>query len=262
MSPTFNYTDRKTIYQRDVMVSAQPGEGSEVVMRADLTHYEFPFDAIARVEANTRSTVWNLYEGSIRGLERPRRVPLGDIGDWRLVQWRLKVADRDTGRLLGSSARFKLEDADDEASGLLRVRPDNSGQLGQLLYRLELERHVGPTLVLSEPLWRERQSIRDDALFRGVLLPDIVRQVLRFAVLDADLFDPDEADSPDNWFGEWVAWMESYPGLEGFVDSLSDLRGDKDGILDWIEGAVTSFASNADNRFLSKVATRLRGGDS
>lgn len=259
MSPTFNYTDRKTIYQRHVMVSVPAGEVSEVVMRADLTQYEFPFDAIARVEANTRSTVWNLYEGSIRGLERPRRIPLGDIEDWHSVQWRLKVADRATGRLLGSSARFKLEDADDEASGLLRVR---LGDTGQLLYRLELERHIGPTLVLSEPLWRERQSIRDDVLFRGALLPDIVRQVLRFAILYADLFDPDEAESPDNWFGEWTVWMDSYPGLEGFVDSLSDLRDDRDGILEWIEEAVTGFASNPDNRFLNKASAQLRGGKS
>ena len=259
MSPTFNYTERKRIYEGDVTVRVQEmADGAkEVQMRAELARYNFPHDARARMMANTRSSSWVLFEGRVRDLATPRRERVIDVEDWDAVQFRLRVSERDGGKLLGTTARFRLDPVDEDSSGILTVR---KGQTGELPYKLELSRDFNPTLVISSELWDKRYQLREDLMFRSIMLPDVVRQVLRFAIVDAGLYEHGTADATDdNWFGDWLEWMDSYEGLEGCVDSLEDVEEDSDAKLNWIDATVSAFANNPDNRFVLKIANLLKG---
>ena len=226
-------------------------------MRAELAKYNFPLDARARMTANTRSSSWVLFEGSARDLTTHRRVRVIDVDHWDAVQFRLRVSERSGGKLLGTTTRFKLDPVDEDSSGILTVR---KGQTGELPYKLELSRHSSPALVISSALWDKRYQLREDLMFRSIMLPDVVRQVLRFAILDAGLYEHGNTDAmDDNWFGDWLQWMDSYEGLTGFVDSLEDVEDEPDAIMNWIDDAVSAFATNPDNRFVRKIANQLKG---
>lgn len=256
MSPTFNYTERLRIYQKDVSVRVQElADGAkEVQMRADLSSYDFPFDAQARVTANTSSSSWVLFEGRVRDLLTPRRNRVIDVEDWHSVQFRLRVSEMGSGKLLGTTARFKLDAVDEDSSGLLTV---GKGQTGELPYKLELSWHSSPTLVISSALWDERHQLRENVIFRSIMLPDVLRQVLRFAVVDAGMYE--DGTSESNWFGDWLEWMDSFEGLEGFSDSLQDLGEDTEAQLAWIEDAISAFASSPVNQFVDKLTNSLNG---
>ena len=260
----FNYTGRQRIVERDIDVRliSTSSATSKLMLGVDLRKYGFPLESGVKLEANTRGAFWVAYDGRTSDFDSGM-VDLGSFetwvseDEWDSVRFRLKVYDRADKKLLGRTTRtFPLRSVQHDDDSLLR---SESRDIGELIYLVDYD-DDGPIFVLSKRLWEFRIQLMADLGFRSVVLPDIVRQVLR-RIIDYNLFDPDDGEA--NWSNDWIDWMQAVPDLMGAVDDLESLDGDDpEQVSRWIEDILARFAAIGQNRFATQLLARVDGRSS
>lgn len=261
MAFRFNFTGRQRIGREDIDLRVSRGDHGnlQLLVGADLGKYQFPNNGLARLEANTDSSVWTAFAGTVGELGRGllRGEPLtGRINEDALnsVQFTFKVIHPLDSRLLGVTAkRFRLDGGQEGFEPILETV---SGDTGELPYAVNF--NDGPELMVSNRLWDQAETLLADPLFRSVALPDILRRILINGLLEteANLLDETEGDGTRSWFDDWIDWMRTIPSLAGCVDEL-DHQADEEQVRRWIEDVVQEFASVNQHRFVSRLVSSL-----
>ena len=250
-----NSTGRQRILREHVVVSIRPAEGDEASIfdiDLDLAGYGFPPDALVRVEAS-RSNAGQTWDYGTVG----RRSEPPDE-ERRLTEFRGKpppfrvvvVADGDTGELLGSAMhvmpRLPLD-------SLIHLQEQDG--LGDEVWRIEYDNlDEPPVLLVNRSIPGASDIVRNDAAFRALVMPEVLRAILTRILLVAGE-DPDSNEG-----GAWLDWLQfarsHFPDRD--IPPLSDGSPNIEAALAWIDDAVRAFAGQP---ALSAAATYRRARD-
>lgn len=229
----FNYTGLKKINRGDVhIVLTVPKQGpAEFNADLSLADYDFPAESMVFVEAYRQTTWMRFAFGTVSAIVRPVDTKLSEFDSADDIQFRLRVtaAGEQSGKMLGAADRIRPAgeiDDDDERAPLLRVR---AAELGDEIYRVELE--PAPVLLINRSTgdWR---AVVASPVFQSLTAPSIFRSVLTHLLIIDDASDSDDVESPHS---KWLKFAESLPGVAEYRKELDDPVG-------WIEDAVAAFS--------------------
>jgi len=252
MARSLNFTGRKDIKLKYVDIRIEQSDDLLTFSsNLQLDHYKFPADARVYIEAyRGLSALWKRFDfGRVGLFEAPEDRSLNDFDHPEGILFRVKVsADGEhQGRLLGNADGIRPKrPGQDKQPGVPLIDVDSAPMKGALwcIRYPEFDSDM-PTLVMNEKIddWNSRAR---DPLFRAVVLPEVMRQILtRILIIDAEISDEDE---PDCWQQKWLRFAESLPNISDHPEPLQAMEDlmDRVELSDWIEDAVNAFGKSQD----------------
>jgi hypothetical protein len=246
MRRRFNYTERRTIPRDRVsirVIEEKPGQRRFDATFADLREFAPTSDARVFVMPYVGTSSMRFDCGRVGQPRAPDNRLLGDLDQGGTVLFRvLVVGDGDPdGRICAVADRISATDEDTTRDFLLPLQP---AALGDVLWRVELEKDQRPVLLVNNRVAGLDARIRKDPLLAGVIFPEALRQVLLF--LAAEQAWENEHAAP------WAAFVRELAG----DDVLSELRENSDEELeDSVRHVVEAFARR--HGFAAKVAAMI-----
>ncbi len=234
-----NSLGRKRIAKTNIVIEVQDGNPRLLNAEIQLEGLGFPDAASVVIEGTSAgaSVVQRFECGTVANLNQPKGLKLDQLTGQN-VFFSLKVIDRSeqVGRLLGIADGLRPEVVGEQTvsseSGILPVerRP-----LGQQLWRLDFqESHV--FLFINSEVPELAESIRSDPTFYAIIYPEIVRQILRRAIVENG--DPDAND--DRWSTLWLSFgRKLHPSHENPPEPT-----DAEAVDEWVEMVVDSFCDS------------------
>lgn len=224
MSRRFNYTGRKKLMRSDVRIRVQEAKGgqpqsftAEVKIPADLK-----LDPKARVyvEAYIGASSMRFDFGTVAGITPPGDCSLTDIDEGAPVLFRVRVVDEShhVGRLLAAANGIRPEGEEDgkHRKSLLPLR---SCDLGEEIWWLDFsDLDAGPQLAVNSRIPGIMERLQSDATLRGLIYPEVVRQIAR-RIWDGDAGIPEDAE----WLADWKTWLEGQLGRSVSSDDAAEM---------------------------------------
>lgn len=230
----FNRTGRAGIdraHAQIELVRAASGKSFHT-LHMEVQRYGFPSDAVLQLEAWRSNT--------------SQRWDYGTVGDPRVLSEQERTLTSVPG-----SARFKLKVVAGDRSGRLLgatkplspVQPRQSlipvdpVELDGEVWRLSFEDDGQPALQVNKKIAGISETIRTDAQFRSLVMPQILRSVLTQIYFVEEL-GPDGDD--ESWADGWFRLAKS---LDGTVPEKIHNDSDRAGVLEWVDRVVAMFSS-------------------
>ena len=253
ISRHFNYTHRVRILASKVHVEIERGEDGKyrgIVKKLDLTdhgrHAEEAWNA-AHVVVEARRASMGLYHKQILGTvaETQRKKPitpieLAEFPDESEIVFRFKVVDPDK-KLLGEVDGIRTgERAETEREPLIPLIPTD---LKEELWRVDTsDEAVGPRVLVNKHLPNASGLLTRDPVVRGLIMPQIVRQVLAMVATTEQQSEP--------WVANWISFADrlGYSELPNAEDDQA--------VQGWIDDVVESFTVSL--KMASAAETHMR----
>jgi hypothetical protein len=240
MPRRFNYTGRKHISKEDAKISVLANNGN-IYFSAEirLDSYRLSPEARVFVEAyRGASTSWKRFDFGRVSLLRPAGdLSLNDFGIPDGILFRIKVISNEegTGRILAEADRLFPKIVKDEEELSTSILSAKIHELDGELWRLDFADER--PLLLIDPKAPGGVEFARDALFRALVAPAILREILSRILAEKD----PEFDDEDHWHCKWIEFAERLPGVPPCpIGSEGNLEpGDAEG---WINLVVTAFA--------------------
>lgn len=230
-----NYTGRRRIPQDRVsIVLLRPREGEFTPVTFDaalnLSGLSFPADARVTIDAYRQTTRQAFAFGTVSTLAPPINRSLEAFDSADAVLFRLRVTDSGNrnGVLLGEADRIRAKANPAEDSDRVPLLPPAPGDLGDQVWRLEIE--GSPILRINERLSNWTEAVKSDQ-FRALVFPSALRDVYRH-ILSENVRSLEDGTT---WQTQWLRFAISIPGVPGIPQS-------KDGDAEWIENVASAFS--------------------
>jgi hypothetical protein len=254
ISRHFNYTRRVKIHKSKVHVEVEKADDGHYrgnIKKLDLSdhgqHSKNAWNA-AQVVVEARRTSAGAYHrqvlGSVGEIEQRKAagpITLDEFPDDAEITFRFKIVD--PGKKL-------LAEVDGIRSG---QRPPTDREplielvvtdLKEELWRVDLEDPSGPVVLVNRKLPNASALLTADPVIRGLVLPQIVRQVLEAAVY---------RDQSDEWVENWMEFAEQL----GYPDAPN--RDEEGAVEDWVDGVVATYTDNL--KLATQAREHMRAGD-
>ena len=241
MMRRLNYTGRRRIPKKKVEVWLNKSDVAtyQFECRYDLSDLEFPPEARVFVEAFSLISYMRFDFGTVGHSEPPESTHLTDVLAQPLPKFRLKVVDNRQryGLLLGVADQIVPNRADLLDEPRQSLLPVDFCDLGDETWRLQLD--DWPVLELNQNIDNISEAARASGAFLGLVYPEVVRRVLRHALLVEGVTDPSFDDSA--WTSLWLRFACSLPQV---TDPPQD-----DGVAfearaeAWIDSVVQAFCA-------------------
>ena len=251
MSRRFNYTGRKRLTRDQFRIrlteTNPPSFTADVMIPPDIK-----LDPQARIyiEAYVGTSAMRFDFGTLSAISAPTNCILTDIDANTPVLFRVRIVDEreSVGRILAAANGIRPE-SDQEGKNRKSLLPLRGIDLGEELWKLELDKDAGPTLAVNNKVPGLTDRIPVDAVLMGSIYPEVVRQMTRH------LFSPTaEFDESIDWVSDWRMWLSEQLGRE--IQSEECLDEDS---LDIVANDVARGFSDR-NRFASKLAQSVGEG--
>lgn len=253
ISRHFNYTHRVRILASKVHVEVERGEDGRYrgfVKKVDFSehgrHAEDVWKA-ANVVVEARRVSTGSYHQQVLGTvadiqqERPiSPIELAEFPDDSEIVFRFKVVDADK-KLLGEVDNIRAgERSQTEREPLIPLIPT---ELKEELWKVDnSDEAMGPVVLVNKRLPNASGLLTSDPLVCGLIMPQIVRQVLSLIANSEEL-------QSEPWAVNWISFADR------LGHPLPDPP-DEEIVQDWVENVVGSFT---DSFKLATVAeTRMR----
>ncbi|WP_342725714.1 hypothetical protein AAFG07_01605 [Bradyrhizobium sp. B097] len=217
-----NSTGRKKITQDRIdlrVLPSVPGEPIRAKLHLNLESLELPPSASISVEAYHRSSAMQFDCGTVAGKKIPDVLSLNELDDTARVLFRIKIVDREAheGKILASADRVRPL-VEGEQDGRRSIFPVEYRDLGQEVWRVEIDDGAGPSLLLNSKIPALMHRIHENPLVAGAVLPAALRVVLRHIA-----YDPSEDDEDgDGWKADWKRFCSEGLGVEDEPEELED----------------------------------------
>lgn len=247
MLRTFNYTNRRKIDQKEVLIRLidvdQRVPRFHAELRFDTGHYR-P-DAAVYIEAYYKETRQRFSYGVASRIVPPARTSLDQIDLTGTIQFRVLVVD-ESGKhalILASGEGFQADtgETDEEnRSSLLAViaRP-----LGALPWQVEFANDGKPALVVNQHIPAALEKVRSNVVFQALILPAAMRIIL------AKLMTSREIDEDGEIYLRWKAFAMQ------FTDAEPDNE-HTDAFDIWLDDVIREFSKRFD--LCDKLASAFR----
>lgn len=253
ISRHFNYTRRVRIPASKIHLEVERGEDGKYrgfVKRLDLSdpgqHPEAVWRA-ARVIVEARRVSMGLYHKQVLGTvaETQQKKPiaaieLADFPDETEIVFRFKVVDSDK-KLLGEADGIRTgERTETEKEPLIPLIPTD---LKEELWRIDIgDEALGPRVLVNKRLPNASGLLMRDPVVRGLIMPQIVRQVLAVVATTEQQSEP--------WAANWISFADRLGHSE-----LPDAEDDQ-AVRGWVDDVVESFTVRL--KMASAAETHLR----
>jgi hypothetical protein len=248
-----NSTGRKKISQDKVelrILSAVSGEPLKAKIGIDLESLELPASAAVSVEAYHRSTAMRFDCGTVGNKKIPEILSLNELDQAGGVLFRIKIVDQEDqpGKILASADRVRPS-IEGEHLGRKSIFPVDYRDLGQEVWRVDINDDAGPFLLLNSKIPALMHRIHENPLVAGALLPAAFRIVLLHLAHNPSEEDEDGA----GWKAEWKRFCSEGLGVE---DDPEDLEDDDAREL-WVDDAVRRYCET--RTFVEKARQMIPG---
>jgi hypothetical protein len=244
MMRRLNYTGRRRVPRARVTVRLVPAADGVWSFNADfdLSGYDFAPDSCVYVEAYNATSYMRFTFGTVEARAVPADLRLTEITPSPLPKFRLKVVDARHGLLLAVADKLvPLRPEEDEAHKQ-SLLPVDFRDLGDRIWRLDLS--DWPVLELNRRIADLGEVARSADSFLALVYPEVMRRILREALVVEDQTDPDFDES--DWTSLWLRYACSFPGVE-----LPPQGAGEDAVArkeQWIEDTVQAFCRTRDAR--------------
>lgn len=172
-------------------------------------------------------------------MRAPDDLILRDFGAGEGVQFRVKVVDASSGdaaaaRILAQADGITPKE-DGPRRSLLPLDPDPD--LRDEVWRLDLDENDGPVVKVSMHLVPDRHDLARSPAFVSLVLPEILRRSLAWA-LEQGLPGEDDWDTPR---GRWIRFGCGLLGQAEPPDELNNDDEESDDRERWVEEMTTRF---------------------
>ena len=240
MRRRLNGTGRSRIDHQHARVALREAEGGDrpiVEVALDLTGYGFPDDARVRVEAWRDRAVqrwdWGAAGAPLSPPEDERRLTLPDSAQFRVIV----VASDGSGLLFGHAPNIRPLLP---RRSLLPVR--ESADLGDEVWRVDFGDGMDqPELLINPDVEGISEIVRGDEAFRSLVMPNVLRTILRHIVF-VERGEPNDDEGPwRGWFGIARSLLPDEPPrpLRDNADETEKAAASR-----WIDGVVEVFADD------------------
>jgi|SRR5581483_9014048 len=253
ISRHFNYTRRVRIPVSKIHVEIERGEDGKyrgILKKLDLSdhgrHAEEAWKA-AHVIVEARRVSLGLYHKQVLGTvaEIQQNRPIGgidltDFPDETEIVFRFKVVDADK-KLLGEVDGIRTgERLDTDREPLIPLVPTD---LKEELWRVDTsDEALGPRVLVNNRLPNASGLLTKDPVVRGLIMPQIVRQVLA-AVATTD-------QQSEEWAANWISFADRLGHSE-----LPNAE-DDEAVQSWVDDVVESYTVSL--KMASAAATYMR----
>lgn len=203
---------------------------------------DLPGEAGVVVEAYRGTATERFAVGRVADLSGVIRRELMELEADPALQFRIKVVEPGTGKLLAARPRIRPGDVDD--SGRIPLLSVREADLGPEPWRTEFDPVEGAVLVLNSAIPAARAQLQTVGRFQGSVLPAAFRQVL-LRLWAEDVSREPDADAGD-WRQRWLGFAEALAGSE-----TPDAE-DHAASAEWIDAACRGFAKRHP-QFLSEL---------
>ena len=235
-----NFTGRKKLFREDIRILVRPDSDGVLAFDAALAleQYDLPRDAHVFVEAYRQTTFMRFWHGTVAAPQPPadvsRRLTEFTSADSLLFRVRVTSTNERAGVLLAEADRVPVSDDEEQPDNRIALLPPAPADLGQEIWRVDLEGAGGPMLLLNARL-RDWKAVAASPLFRSLVYPSAMRQVLWHVYKVEGTRDTDDAA---DWGSRWLRFAAALPGV-GDPPVSSEDDGDWES---WITSAVEAFA--------------------
>ena len=247
-SQRINFTGRKRITANDIAIRLH-NEASPLTFEIShlaLRRYDFPANALVRIEAYRQATYMPFELGTIEAPILSGALVLAEFNSPDAIRFRLKVTSTTgptAGQLLAVRDHIRPVWADGGHESLLPISPDPN--LEQEVFRLDF--NDGPILRINSKITQWR-AVSRDVHFMSLVYPEVLRSILTRLLRDEGL--PDEEDSND-WRSLWLEFARTHPGIP---NPPRDGDNDETSVDDWINEVVAAFCRR--NRIFDSFVQR------
>jgi hypothetical protein len=232
-----NSTGRKKISQDKIdlrILTAVPGEPMRAKIGIDLESLDLPASASISVEAYHRSTAMQFNCGTVGAKRIPEVLSLNELDQAGGVLFRIKIVDREIqqGKILASVDRVRPS-LEGEDTGRKSIFPVEYRDLGQEVWRVDVDDDAGPLLLLNSKLPTLMHRIHENPLVAGALLPAAFRIVLQYIA-----YNPSEDDEDGSgWKTDWKRFCSESLGVEHEPEDSED----GDARDQWVDDVVRRY---------------------
>lgn len=205
----FNFTGRLRIRHEDITITLTETDEGTKSFYADLnlSRYGLPEDAEVWIEAYDRHVIMRFQYGTVGDTGRRSATTLSAFGRDDGFRFRVKIVDRQSGKLLALARSISPIGAEgDTDRSLLRVALKD---LGHVPWHLDIDKHDGATLFINLAIEKGIDLARSDPSFQALSLPVVVESIIDF-IFSSDEFDLDAPDESP-WMHDWISFFESLP---------------------------------------------------
>lgn len=236
-----NSTGRKKISQDKIglhLLAPVVGEPLKAKLAIDLESFGLPESAAISVEAYHRSSAMRFDCGTVGAKAIPEVLTLNEIDQAGTVLFRIKVVDSDgqKGKILASADRVRPT-IEGEHMGRKSIFPVDYRDLGQEIWRVEIEEESGPVLLLNSKIPALMHRIHENPLVAGALLPAAFRIVLDYIADDAS----EDDEEGTGWKSDWLRFCREDLGVD---DDPEDLEDDDDAREKWVDQVVHNYCES------------------
>lgn len=170
-------------------------------------------DARIVVEAYVKTSSMRFECGTIGALQVPATTELLELDRGASVLFRVKVIDVGAipGRLLASSGTLHPQDQSDDEDDRKALLPLREVDLGQEIWRLDMEGK--PFLLINRAVPDLARRVSSDPVLQGAIFPFVVQEVLS-SILKA-------GDEEEEWVADWLRFCSELLG-EQIATDLND----------------------------------------
>lgn len=246
-----NWTGRRRITRKEARILLRREGGLRFELVLDVATLSLPPDALVQVEAYAGAFVTRFDFGTVGLVRVPASTELTDFEDLDQILFRVKVLGVGplASRILAEADQLRPFDPDEELSHRRPLLEPRGAELGEIVWRLEIDETKGPDFQLNKTLGVNWKDIARTPQFVWLVLPEVLRQILEVAV-KADA----EELSDDSWQRKWLLFAEAIPGAPREPEDVDDEQASE-----WASDVVAAFCRR--HRMRDNLLRHLLAGD-
>ena len=216
-------------------VTSRSDGSADFQAHIDLAPLELPKDGEVVVEAYRQNLHERFSFGTVAATAPTESTVLRELGA-EGVRFRVKVVEPQSGRLLARGD--KLGASENEESGKRPLLKVVARDLGQEPWKTEIHDDGRPVLVLNDHIPGALARLNTDHVFRALVLPAALRQVLlMMCIANVDDSDDDDDGSEDHWASDWIRFAEKISGAD------KPDWGEETAVHHWVDKVCQAFSA-------------------
>jgi hypothetical protein len=238
MKKRINFTGRRKLASEHIEIRVQKPEGQKYPMfTASIAPASMDgLDKNARVyiEPYVVSSSMRFDFDTVSQPKIPAETLLSELDREESFLFRVKVVDESgqVGKILADASGIQPKDADDDGINRKSLFPVQWLDLGERIWRVDLNPHTGPVLQVTTKVPELPTKLKNDPLLQGVIYPQAFREVLWFIIREEEIDD----DLP--WVQNWREFIRKLTSVNLDEETPED---DEDR-EDFVEDAVKAFS--------------------
>lgn len=246
MQRNYNFTSRQKVNRDEVSFSFVDAQASPLVFNVvfNFEADKYSKEAHLFIEAHVKETRQRFDFGTISQPTSPDDLTLDKLDPTGNPIFEVLIVDQHGSILAIGNGMKAYDDDDKERRSAIAVL---SRPLDQLSWKVDIEKNQQPELIINSRIPDFMEKIKSNALYRGLIIPAVMKQVLTCYLLNND---SDDTDDEDRYRKQWLELAEDY----------NDQRPDEEDSMytkmNWLDDVITNFCTK--HKFSDQLIDQIK----